>query len=50
MPQAYRREFGFTLDRPVLVDDVRVRAAGRAKPMAGQQTGQGNGADGNAGE
>jgi 5-oxoprolinase (ATP-hydrolysing) len=27
---AYQREFGFVLDRPVVVDDVRVRATGRA--------------------
>lgn len=27
---AYQREFGFVLDRPVVVDDIRVRATGRA--------------------
>ena len=26
----YQREFGFTLDRPIIVDDVRVRAVGRS--------------------
>ncbi|EFJ47592.1 hypothetical protein VOLCADRAFT_61291, partial [Volvox carteri f. nagariensis] len=30
---AYRREFGFVLDRDVWVDDVRVRAIGRARPL-----------------
>ncbi|KXZ56217.1 hypothetical protein GPECTOR_1g189 [Gonium pectorale] len=30
---AYRREFGFVLDRAVWVDDVRVRAVGRARPL-----------------
>jgi 5-oxoprolinase (ATP-hydrolysing) len=30
---AYRREFGFALDREVLVDDCRVRACGRAAPL-----------------
>ncbi|GIL76007.1 hypothetical protein Vretifemale_5749 [Volvox reticuliferus] len=30
---AYRREFGFVLDRDIWVDDVRVRAVGRARPM-----------------
>jgi hypothetical protein len=30
---AYQREFGFVLDRPVLVDDVRVRATGRAADL-----------------
>lgn len=28
--ERYRREFGFTLQRPVLVDDIRVRAIGSA--------------------
>lgn len=31
LAQAYRREFGFTLERPVAVDDVRVRAVGRSR-------------------
>ena len=26
----YQREFGFTLDRPIVVDDVRVRGTGRS--------------------
>ncbi|KAG2440875.1 hypothetical protein HXX76_003729 [Chlamydomonas incerta] len=30
---AYRREFGFVLDREVWIDDVRVRAVGRARPL-----------------
>ncbi len=30
---AYRREFGFVLQRDVWVDDVRVRAVGRARPL-----------------
>lgn len=30
---AYAREFGFTLQRPVAVDDLRVRATGRATPL-----------------
>lgn len=30
---AYQREFGFVLDRPVVVDDVRVRATGRAAAL-----------------
>lgn len=30
---AYRREYGFVLNRPVLVDDVRVRATGRAAEL-----------------
>lgn len=30
---AYQREFGFVLDRPVVVDDVRVRATGRAAEL-----------------
>ncbi|KAG2488023.1 hypothetical protein HYH03_013330 [Edaphochlamys debaryana] len=30
---AYRREFGFVLDREVWVDDVRVRAVGRSRPL-----------------
>lgn len=29
----YRREFGFTLARPVAVDDARVRATGRAAAL-----------------
>eukprot|EP00955_Chlamydomonas_euryale_P020953 222123-Chlamydomonas_euryale.AAC.1 len=31
---AYAREFGFTLDRAVIVDDVRVRGVGRSRPLA----------------
>lgn len=31
--QAYQREYGFTLDRPIMVDDLRVRSAGRARPL-----------------
>ncbi|KAG1678987.1 hypothetical protein FOA52_013050 [Chlamydomonas sp. UWO 241] len=31
---AYAREFGFTLDRSLLVDDVRVRGVGRSRPLA----------------
>ncbi len=31
--QAYQREYGFSLDRPILVDDLRVRSAGRAKTL-----------------
>lgn len=27
---AYQREFGFVLSRPVVVDDIRVRATGRS--------------------
>lgn len=30
---AYEREFGFVLDRPVFVDDVRVRATGRTADL-----------------
>ncbi|WIA16218.1 hypothetical protein OEZ85_012930 [Tetradesmus obliquus] len=30
---AYQREFGFVLERPVVVDDVRVRATGRAAEL-----------------
>jgi hypothetical protein len=30
---AYQREFGFVLERPVVVDDVRVRATGRAADL-----------------
>lgn len=30
---AYQREFGFVLDRPVVVDDIRVRATGRAADL-----------------
>jgi hypothetical protein len=33
---AYKREFGFALDRPVVVDDVRIRATGRAEPLPAQ--------------
>lgn len=35
--ERYKREFGFTLDRPLVVDDVRVRgsAGGGALPAAG---------------
>lgn len=45
---SYRREYGFTLDRPVVVDDVRVRAVGRSAelPAAGgevQAAGEGPG-------
>ena len=29
--QAYQREFGFVLDRPILVDDIRVRATAVSK-------------------
>mmetsp|Transcript_14115 Transcript_14115/g.30617 ORF Transcript_14115/g.30617 Transcript_14115/m.30617 type:complete len:1326 (+) Transcript_14115:84-4061(+) len=35
--RAYEREFGFKLERPVLVDDVRVRATGRSKPLPGSR-------------
>ena len=27
----YKREYGFTLDRPVLIDDIRVRAIGKSE-------------------
>jgi len=30
---AYEREFGFVLQRPVVVDDLRVRATGRAASL-----------------
>jgi hypothetical protein len=30
---AYQREFGFVLARPVVVDDVRVRATGRSAAL-----------------
>lgn len=30
---AYKREFGFVLERPVVVDDIRVRATGRAAAL-----------------
>jgi hypothetical protein len=30
---AYRREFGFVLDRPVVVDDARARATGRCAAL-----------------
>jgi 5-oxoprolinase (ATP-hydrolysing) len=30
---AYQREYGFNLNRPIIVDDIRVRAAGRATPL-----------------
>lgn len=30
---AYEREFGFRLERPIVVDDIRVRATGRANPL-----------------
>jgi hypothetical protein len=30
---SYQREFGFVLERPVVVDDVRVRATGRAADL-----------------
>jgi hypothetical protein len=30
---AYQREFGFVLQRPVVVDDVRVRATGRSASL-----------------
>eukprot|EP00879_Flechtneria_rotunda_P005621 GHRR01005917.1.p1 GENE.GHRR01005917.1~~GHRR01005917.1.p1 ORF type:complete len:999 (+),score=358.22 GHRR01005917.1:340-3336(+) len=33
----YQREFGFVLDRPVVVDDVRVRATGRAADLPAVQ-------------
>lgn len=36
---AYQREFGFVLDRPVVVDDVRVRATGRAADLPHIQVG-----------
>jgi hypothetical protein len=36
---AYQREFGFVLDRPVVVDDVRVRATGRAADLPSIQVG-----------
>jgi 5-oxoprolinase (ATP-hydrolysing) len=36
---AYQREFGFVLDRPVVVDDVRVRATGRAADLPHLQVG-----------
>lgn len=29
----YKREFGFVLDRAVMIDDVRVRAIGRTQRM-----------------
>ena len=29
--QRYQREYGFTLDRPILVDDIRVRAIGKSR-------------------
>ncbi|KIY97611.1 5-oxoprolinase (ATP-hydrolysing) [Monoraphidium neglectum] len=32
---AYQREFGFVLQRPVAVDDVRVRATGRSAELPG---------------
>jgi len=31
--QAYQREYGFTLDRPILVDDLRVRSAGHSNAL-----------------
>ena len=31
---AYQREYGFNLNRPIIVDDIRVRAAGRATPLS----------------
>ena len=34
MAQAYGREYGFTLDRPVIVDDLRVRSEGRPRPLS----------------
>eukprot|EP00878_Enallax_costatus_P032210 GHUV01035343.1.p1 GENE.GHUV01035343.1~~GHUV01035343.1.p1 ORF type:complete len:105 (-),score=18.00 GHUV01035343.1:468-782(-) len=29
----YQREFGFVLNRPVVVDDIRIRATGRAADL-----------------
>ena len=29
--QRYKKEFGFTLDREILIDDVRVRAYGKTR-------------------
>lgn len=31
--QQYQREFGFRLTRPVLVDDLRVRATGKSQSL-----------------
>ncbi|GLC33195.1 hypothetical protein PLESTB_000360500 [Pleodorina starrii] len=42
---AYRREFGFVLDRPVWVDDVRVRAVGRARPLPDDAAAPGSGGE-----
>lgn len=38
----YQREFGFKLDRPIVVDDVRVRATGSAMPVASRPVGADN--------
>jgi 5-oxoprolinase (ATP-hydrolysing) len=35
---AYHREYGFILDRSIVVDDLRVRAAGRATPLPAATT------------
>lgn len=29
----YKREFGFTLDRTVMIDDIRVRAVGKTQRL-----------------